>query len=489
MNLIEEAIIYSTIMYQGKVRKINRSPFILHPLEVAQILSTMTDDMEVIAAGVLHDIVEGTDGTLTEIRTRFGDRVAFLVDSETEEDYPEEDKADSWKKRKEGSIKKLSASRDKGVKMLWLADKLANLRSLAGSYGEIGEGVWDYLHQKDPKAQLWYYKTVAELVEMDLNRTGSYKEYIDRINYIWPGTFDSRKTKYREYRKITVDPASKIGQGAKSEIYRYDDECVVKVYNDHNTYADVEREIQLSRTAFVMGLPTAISFGIVSVGDRYGAMFELIEAKTISELIAKNPGTVDYYAGLMARLALKIHAIKPKETKDFPCGREILFGWLENAFDEKEPEVEVKLRALADSLPVPAHLIHGDFHTGNVFLSKGEPLFIDVDRMAIGDPLMDISGIFLFYSAYAEIDPEIIRRFMGFSAERARRFYEGFVEAYYEGVDEEEKEDRIRKAQILAYGRLIYQVRERGLHSPFHEDPADYLRQKIKALLENGYNG
>ena len=76
MNLLEEAIIYSTIMYQGKVRKINNSPYILHPLEVAQILSAMTNDIEIIAAGVLHDVVEDTDGTLKEIKKRFGDRVA-----------------------------------------------------------------------------------------------------------------------------------------------------------------------------------------------------------------------------------------------------------------------------------------------------------------------------------------------------------------------------------------------------------------------------
>ena len=51
MNLIEEAIIYATIMHQGKVRKFINNPFILHPMEVAQILSTLTDDPEIITAG------------------------------------------------------------------------------------------------------------------------------------------------------------------------------------------------------------------------------------------------------------------------------------------------------------------------------------------------------------------------------------------------------------------------------------------------------
>ena len=82
MNKLEEAIIYATVMHQGKVRKLVNTPFILHPLEVAQILSMMTSDEDIITAGILHDIVEDTDGTLTEIEKRFGERVAFLVSSE-----------------------------------------------------------------------------------------------------------------------------------------------------------------------------------------------------------------------------------------------------------------------------------------------------------------------------------------------------------------------------------------------------------------------
>ena len=89
MNIIEEAIIYATVMHQGKTRKFGGIPYILHPMEVAQILSTMTDDMEIIAAGILHDIVEDTDGTLAEIENRFGKRVAYLVSSESENEYPD----------------------------------------------------------------------------------------------------------------------------------------------------------------------------------------------------------------------------------------------------------------------------------------------------------------------------------------------------------------------------------------------------------------
>ena len=150
MNLVEEAIIYATIMHQGKVRKRENIPYILHPLEVAQILATMTDDQDTIAAGILHDVVEDTSGTLDEIRNRFGERVAFLVEMETENPFPGEDREKSWKKRKEQSLLTLKNSGDICVRMLWLADKLANIRSLARGYSESGEIFWSHFHQKDP---------------------------------------------------------------------------------------------------------------------------------------------------------------------------------------------------------------------------------------------------------------------------------------------------------------------------------------------------
>jgi hypothetical protein len=189
MNMLEEAIVYATIMHQGKVRKFGGRPFILHPMEVAQILSTMTDDMEVIAAGILHDVVEDTDGTLSEIEKRFGERVAQLVNSETEDEYPGENKSDTWQRRKEGSLLRLRKSRDIGVKMLWLADKLANMRSLAQIYSEQGDAMWSGFHGAVER-QHWYYKSVAEALELSLNRTGAFKELVQHINFIWPGTFD-----------------------------------------------------------------------------------------------------------------------------------------------------------------------------------------------------------------------------------------------------------------------------------------------------------
>ena len=124
MERVEEAIIFATKKHAGQRRKIGNAPYIMHSLEVAQIISTITDDENIIIAGLLHDTVEDTDTTLSEIRDVFGDRVMELVSMETENKYRQDNPGDTWYRRKEESLKVLKESTDYGVKIIWLADKL-----------------------------------------------------------------------------------------------------------------------------------------------------------------------------------------------------------------------------------------------------------------------------------------------------------------------------------------------------------------------------
>ncbi len=484
MSLLEDAIIYATILHQGNVRKIRGIPYILHPLEVAQAISTMTDDQEVIAAGVLHDIVEETDGTLEEIRRRFGERVATLVASETENQYPEESRDASWKKRKTESLNYLKNSTDKGVKMLWLADKLANIRSLAGLYSERGEEMWSLFNGRDPQLQRWYYKTVAEYVEMDLNRTGAFKEFIKHMNFIWPGTFDTGKTKYRAYKEISIEGCKLIGHGAKGDVYRYDDELAIKVYNEKNTYKEVEREIELTKRAFVIGLPTTISFGIVSVGNSYGSMFELFDAKTVSWYIAQDPGNVEEYAGGMARLARKIHTTQVSDTDVFPRAEKTMLAYVDGGLAFEDEALSERIRDLIRALPEETHLIHGDFHTSNVFLQDGEPMLIDMDRIAIGSAIMDVAGIYMFYVAKGEYNPKVVEDYMGFSYDTAITFWKSFIKNYMETDDATVLQKAEDKAALLSYVRLLRQLRRAGTDSTEYKEEKPRLIKKIKALAQ-----
>ena len=484
MNKLEEAIIYATIMHQGKVRKFTQNPFILHPLEVAQILSTMTEDMEIITAGILHDIVEDTDGTLEEIEKRFGESVAELVEAVSEQSYPGEEKSSTWKCRKEASMKVLVNTQNTGVKMLWLADSLANLRSIAALYSEIGEDLWEKLHQHDPEAQCWYYRTIAENVELSLNRTGAFKEFIKHINFIWPGTFDSEKTRYKKYKEVSIDNCKLLGWGAKGSVYRYDDELVIKVFNENNTYHDVEREIALSRAAFILGIPTAISFGIVSVGERYGAMYELVDSETVSKCISRDPGRVAFYAKNMASLAHTIHGVEVTEEYEVPAVTERLQEYIDGGIALEDKELTKKVQKLLDALPVPYTLVHGDFHTGNVFLQKGELLLIDMDRVSRGHPIAEIADLYYFYVVLGEYDPSVVEKFMGFPYETAQHFYHYFLQYYLETKEEEKLREVTEKASLLCYVRMIRKLHKKGeVPEEDKEKIAHYLK-KIEELVD-----
>jgi len=484
MNKLEEAIIYATIMHQGKIRKFGKIPYILHSLEVAQILSTMTEDEDVITAGILHDIVEDTDGTMEEIKKRFGERVAALVASETENKYPNEDKCATWKRRKEDSLLVLKNSRDMGVKMLWLGDKLSNIRSLARVYSEQGNRMWKEMNQSDPAMHCWYYRSVAEILELSLNKTGAFKELIKHINSIWPGTFDSDKARYKKYREVSVEGCKLLGRGAKGDVYRYDDELVIKVYNDNNTYSDVEKEIAQSRKAFILGLPTAISFGIVAVGNQYGAMYELMNAETVSECIARNPGQVESYGRIMADLARNIHGIEVTNEDGFPSVAERLCTYIQGGVGRENHELAEKCLKLIHSLPERKNLVHGDFHSGNVFMHGGEPYLIDMDRVAMGHPIAEIADLYYFYVVLGEKEPSVVEKFMGFSYDTAKQFFETFLKTYLETEDVDRLQEVTEKASLLCYARMVNKLHKKDNLSERERELSEYYMKKVEMLVQ-----
>lgn len=454
MNLFEDAVLYATILHAGGTRKGTNTPYILHPLEVAQIISTITDDIEVITAGVLHDIVEDTNGTLEDIRGRFGDRVASIVDSETENKYTSMPKEKTWKKRKQESIRRMKGAQDIGVKILWLADKLANIRSIAQTYSERGDETWNIFHQRDPQMHRWYYQTIAEELELDLNKTGAFKEFVKHINFIWPGTFDTEKTKFKKYRVLSPDGMVLIGKGAKGDVYRYDDELIVKVYNEKNMFKDIERENYLARKAFVAGLPTAISFGIVMVGDRYGSMFELINSDSVTNLIGKQPSQLEHYAKIMADIALQIHHTDAGDI-DPPAIRTSALEWVAGGVEKLDPDLAQKICSLIETLPERNTLIHGDFHTGNVMRQRDEYLLIDMDRLSVGHPIFELCGLHKSYVALGELDPSVVENYMHFSYDTSLRFFDCFLRYYLETEEQERILEVKNKAALLSYVRMV----------------------------------
>ena len=176
MELVSEAIVFAAKAHDGMRRKKSQAPYILHPMEAAVIVGTMTDDQDLIAAAALHDVVEDVGITLEEIKEKFGQRVWELVRSETEDKREELPPAQTWRIRKEESLAVLKNAEDIAVLMVWLGDKLANMRSIYRDFKVEGVQMWQRFNQKDVNEQAWYYRSIVNLTER-LSDTSAWFEY------------------------------------------------------------------------------------------------------------------------------------------------------------------------------------------------------------------------------------------------------------------------------------------------------------------------
>lgn len=183
-EMVDKAIIFATKKHSGQLRKYGNIPYILHPLEVAAIIGTMTDDEDVICAGLLHDTIEDTDTTPEEIREEFGSRIYALVCSETEDKLGDRPPEETWEERKRDSLLALQFTKDPGVKTMWLADKLSNVRSFYREYLKNGDDIWLTLNQKDKKKQEWYYRSILGCLG-ELKNTAAYREYGDLLDKLF----------------------------------------------------------------------------------------------------------------------------------------------------------------------------------------------------------------------------------------------------------------------------------------------------------------
>ena len=155
-QMIFDAIESAAKAHTGQFRKGTNVPYIIHPLAVAKILIDCGCSVEVVVAGILHDMVEDTPVTLEDIHQSFGEAVAQLVEGASE---PE--KSDTWENRKQHTIEYLKTA-PINVLLVACADKLDNIKTIQEDYAKAGESVWARFNR--PKEhQRWYYQALAEV--------------------------------------------------------------------------------------------------------------------------------------------------------------------------------------------------------------------------------------------------------------------------------------------------------------------------------------
>ena len=156
----EEALVFSTQLHASQKRKATNIPYIAHLLGVTSLVLEDGGDEDEAIAALFHDAVEdqGGEKTLDEIRRRFGERVAMIVqgctDSYTLPKPP-------WRKRKDNYIDHLRRAIPE-VRRVSLADKLYNARAILKTYRQIGEITWEPFNG-GRVGTLWYYRTLVSI--------------------------------------------------------------------------------------------------------------------------------------------------------------------------------------------------------------------------------------------------------------------------------------------------------------------------------------
>ncbi|MGC4018966.1 MAG: HD domain-containing protein [Muricomes sp.] len=169
--MIDEAMEFASKAHEGQVRKGTKKPYIVHPVEVAEIVAAMTDDEEIICAALLHDTIEDCEGVTEEmLEKKFGSRVAFLVAQESE------DKSKTWEERKGATIQDLREA-PREVKIIALADKLSNMRDIDRDYPVLGDELWRRFRMNSKTAIGWYYKGVRDSLREEFKGVPAYEEY------------------------------------------------------------------------------------------------------------------------------------------------------------------------------------------------------------------------------------------------------------------------------------------------------------------------
>ena len=175
--LLHKAIEFAAVKHRSQNRKGVDIPYIVHPMEVLQILAANGCSLNVQIAGVLHDTVEDTDTSIEEIETVFGKEIAELVQSDTE------DKTLSWQERKQNTIDNIKHESCEAQEIL-CADKLSNIKSLYYDLNKDGEGVWSRF-KGTPAQTEWYYREIVKELAGFSGRA-MYEELKTYVELVFP---------------------------------------------------------------------------------------------------------------------------------------------------------------------------------------------------------------------------------------------------------------------------------------------------------------
>lgn len=261
--------------------------------------------------------------------------------------------------------------------------------------------------------------------------------------------FTELLTVEKKMRSVSLDGCEMIGRGGHGEVYRLNEDTILKLYPGNDTLEEIQREQEYSKKAFVFGIPTAIPFDVVKCGDKYGLIYEMVDADTLASCVTREPDRLDEFAKKWADLLKLLHTTKVEDGKLAKI-RDLYQTWIDESHRYYTDEEVQKLQHVLDAIPDRPGIIHGDAHTKNIMVQNDELVMIDMADISTGYPLYDLSSNYLTHvlgKSYAEY-------IVGLPGDLSVEMFNRMVCYYFDLAPEESIEPYIQK--IAAFTMFKY---------------------------------
>lgn len=281
----------------------------------------------------------------------------------------------------------------------------------------------------------------------------------------------------KKYKEVSIEGCKIIGSGKNGDVYRLNGDTIVKVFKRDDCIDSIKKEHELAKKAFIMGVPTALSFDVVKVGEKYGALYELLDAKSIAELIVENPATTEENVMKFINLLKETQSIEVNKTDEMLDKKADFRRRVDRCKDIFSADLYATTVEVLDEIPESNHFIHGDFHMGNVMQLKDELLIIDLDKIGYGDGIFDMINLYSTLVGFEILRPEV--NLLSLAEGESGRIWNIAVKKYYEDLSEREFEQKLRTIKILGLGRVL----DHGIRNGDNKEAIERVMKELELAI------
>ena len=252
-------------------------------------------------------------------------------------------------------------------------------------------------------------------------------------------------------KRVYISGAEVIGEGFFSTIYRIDKDTIIKVFNRTSDADQIERELRLAKEAFILGIPTAISFDIVRVDDKLGVRFEMLDCNSLQKTVLSQPERLNEYIEKYAELLKTITTTECFDT-DIPSIKKFYLEKVETIKPYLGDKYYEKAKSIIEKIEDRHTLVHGDCHFKNIMVQKEDLILIDMDTLSIGHPIFELAGIYAPYCAFNEDEPGNSIQFFGLTDEQGIKLFDSLMTRYF-GKEDPVIRDKVR---LVCYIHMVW---------------------------------